>query len=163
MNVVMISGRICCVPKIRILDINGKAVNICNFTIATVNGIGEDDVHDNTNTDFIECICFNREALAVNANMIKGSKITCTGQIRNYFFEDSNRTKHYTNMLVLSQVEYGDTSSAFDRNTDKKKSVDLSIASNLQDVLSLYDKVRDSGYLCIDEDDYYRIAMAGYC
>ena len=163
MNNVMISGRISNVPKLRVLNIDGQSISICNFTIATVDDVGEDGVHDVTNTDFIECICFDREASVLNANFIKGSKITCIGKLKNYFFEDSNRTKHFTQMLILSQVEYGDTFAVFDRNTDKKKSVDMSIACNLKEILSLYNTVRDNGYLCVDEDEYYRIAMANYC
>ncbi len=163
MNNVMISGRICCVPKIRVLNINGKSINICNFTIATVDDVGENDSHDSTNTDFIECICFDKNAITLNANFINGSKIACIGKLKNHYFEDSNRTKHFTQILVLSQVEFGDTMSAFDRNTDKKKSVDLSIASNLKDILSLYDTVCENGYLCVDEDEYYRIAISNYC
>lgn len=163
MNNVTLSGRVCNVPKIRVLKINGKNISICNFTIAIMEGLPENGMYSSSNTDFIECVCFNSEALAINANFIKGSKITCIGKIKNHFFEDSNRTKHFTNILVLSQVEFGDTASAFDKNVDKKKAVDLSISSNITDVLALYESVCDNGYLCIDEDEYYRIAMENFC
>lgn len=162
MNVVTISGRICNVPKLRVLKIKEQTITICNFTLASMDGIAEADDHNVFNTDFIECVCFNSEALALNANFIKGSKINCIGKIKNHFHEDSNRTKHSSHVLILSQVEFGDSLSAFSKNSDKKKSLDYSITSNFSDILSLYNTVCDNGYLCIDEDEYYRIAME-YC
>lgn len=162
MNNVTISGRICNVPKIRILKLHQSTVTICNFTVASMDGIADDGDHTLSNTDFFECICFNKEALMVNANFIKGSKISCAGKIKNFHFEDGNQTKHFTQILVLTQVEFGDSATAFDKNVDKKKSLDLSINSNLSEILELYDSVVDNGYLCIDEDEYYRIAMGNF-
>ena len=82
--------------------------------------------------------------------------------IKNHFHEDCNGTKHFTQILVLSQVEYADSTSAFDKNADKRKAMDLSIHSNLDDVLAVYKMIVSHGYLCLDEDEYYRIAMSRY-
>lgn len=162
MNNVTLTGRIFNVPRIRVLRIDGKAVNICNFTIAVADGISEQGSFSEHNTDFFECVCFGDAALAVNANFIKGSKISCYGKVKNHFFEDANRTKHFTQVFVVYQVEFGDTSSAFDKNTEKKKSIDLSVISELKDVTDLFGRICDNGYLCIDEDEYYRIAMDNF-
>ncbi|MGO4970510.1 single-stranded DNA-binding protein [[Clostridium] aminophilum] len=161
MNSVTVSGRICCVPKIRLLQMGGKTVNVCNFTIASVDGMAEDELHNSQNTDFFECICLNREAITINSKFMKGSKILAQGKLKNHFFEDGNKTKHFTNVLLLTHVEFGDTASACDR--DQNTSLDLSIESNVNDIKALYETVCDNGYLCVDEDEYYRIAMDNFC
>lgn len=157
MNNLSVTGRVCNVPKIRILQIEDKTINICNFTIAVSDGISEEGYQDKKNMDFFECICFNDAALAFNANFIKGSKISCTGKVKNHYFEDANRTKHFTQILVLSQIEFGDTLSVLSRGS-KRKAVDMSITSDYNNIKALYDLICDNGYLCIDEDDYYKIA-----
>lgn len=162
MNNVTLTGRVFNVPKIRVLRINGKAVNICNFTVAVADGIPEDGGNAEHNTDFFECVCFDDTALAINANFVKGAKIACYGKVKNHYFEDANRTKHFTNVFVLYQVEYGDSASVFEKNVEKKKCLDMSVQSDLKDVTDLFDQVCDKGYLLIDEDEYYRIAMDNY-
>lgn len=162
MNNLTLTGRVCNVPKIRVLNVGGKTINICNFTIAVADGLAPGDKYSQKNLDFFECVCFNESALALNANFIKGAKISCAGKLKNHFFEDANRTKHFTQVIVVLQVEYGDTASVFDKNVDGRKAVDMSIVNDFNEVMALYDLVCDHGYLVIDEDDYYKIAMDNY-
>lgn len=70
-----------------------------------------------------------------------------------------NGTKHFTNVFLAEQVEFGDTTAAFEKGSGKKKSIELSVVSDLKMIFNTYKKVCENGFLCIDEEDYYKIAM----
>lgn len=163
MNNVVISGRVCTIPKIRVLQLGTASVSICTFTIAVVdakfNSQNENEAYTEESVDYFECITFNEAASMVNRNFVKGSKIICSGKLKNHYFEDANRTKHFTQVFVVNKVEFGDTEAVFKKYSDKK-SAELSIVSDLMEIDILYKKVCSYGYLCIDEDDYYKIAMS---
>lgn len=162
MNQIMISGRVFNIPKLRIIQIDGRRLTVCNFTVAVTNGIEENDDYKASNIDFFECICFDEAAMQINANFMKGSKITCSGSVKNHFFEDANKTRHFTNVLLLSYVEFGDTASAFYISTNKKKQTDKAIILSYDKIAALFDLMCEKGYLCIDEDEYYRLAMNNF-
>lgn len=162
MNNVVMGGRVCTIPKIRVLQLGTTSVSICTFTIAVVDAkfsFQKENEYQGENVDYFECITFNEAASIVNRNFVKGSKIICSGKLKNHHFEDANQTKHFTQVFVVSNVEFGDTEAVFKKYSDKK-SVELSIVSDLREIDILYKKVCDYGYLCIDEDDYYKIAMS---
>ena len=128
MNSVVLSGRICTVPKIKLLQIEGKSVSMCVFTIAVAEMCCEFDNADPVKNryDYFECVA----------------------------------TKHFTQVFIIEQAEYGDTETVFDKNNSKKKSLELVIAADMKEISELYCKVCENGFLCIDEEDYYRIAMS---
>lgn len=53
MNSVVLSGRICTVPKIKLLQIEGKSVSMCVFTIAVAEMCCEFDNADSVKIDMI--------------------------------------------------------------------------------------------------------------
>lgn len=53
MNSVVLSGRICTVPKIKLLQIEGKSVSMCVFTIAVAEMCCEFDNADPVKIDMI--------------------------------------------------------------------------------------------------------------
>ncbi len=159
MNCFNISGRIASVPKLRIITIEGLDINVCNFTIGIIDDFSSDEDGLSKYTDLIECICFNKSALLLVSNFEKGDKIVSFGKLKNYFFEDCNRTKHFTHVLLVSQFEFGDSKKSLNLSNGSGSSCDLSVLSDVKDVLKLYSFICEHGYLCIDEDDYYSITM----
>ena len=162
MNNMILSGRICTIPKIKLLQLEGKSVSMCVFTISVAEMLGEnvDSASESPGHDFFECVAFENSARLINSNFVKGSKIICRGKMRNHIFADANQTKHFTQVFVIEQVEYGDTESVFDKNSTKGKPLELIIAADMKEVMKLYNKVCENGFLCIDEEDYYRVAMS---
>lgn len=162
MNSVILSGRICTIPKIKLLQIEGKSVSMCVFTIAVAEMRCEFDNTDSGKNryDYFECVAFENAARLINSNFVKGSKIVCRGKMRNHIFADANQTKHFTQVFIIEQAEYGDTETVFDKNNSKKKSLELVIAADMKEISELYCKICENGFLCIDEEDYYRIAMS---
>ena len=144
MNMTVLSGRVCTIPKIKLLQIEEQQVSICLFTVAIVDGVfaTQDYKMEETNIDYFECVAFGEAAIMINANFVKGSKIICKGRMKNHIFNDVNGTKHFTNVFVV-----------------RKKSIELSVVSDLQMLFNTYKKVCENGFLCIDEEEYYKIAM----
>ena len=162
MNSVVLSGRVCTIPKIKLLQVADKPVSMCVFTIAVADGVFAADnqaLLDESNIDYFECVSFGEAAIMINENFVKGSKIICRGRMKNHVFDDVNGTKHFTNVFLAEQAEFGDTNAAFEKGGGKKKSIELSVASDLKMIFDTYKKVCENGFLCIDEEDYYKIAM----
>ena len=159
MNMTVLSGRVCTIPKKKLLQIEEQQVSICLFTVAFVDGVfaTQDYKMEETNIDYFECVAFGEAAIMINANFVKGSKIICKGRMKNHIFNDVNGTKHFTNVFVVEQAEFGDTDAAFEKG--RKKSIELSVVSDLQMLFNTYKKVCENGFLCIDEEEYYKIAM----
>ena len=102
MNSVVLSGRVCTIPKIKLLQVADKPVSMCVFTIAVADGVFAADnqaLLDESNIDYFECVAFDEAAIMINANFVKGSKIICRGRMKNHVFDDVNGTKHFTNVL----------------------------------------------------------------
>ena len=163
MNNVVMGGRICTIPKIRVLHLGGTSVSICTFTIAIADTKFDfqnmNDKYSESSVDYIECITFNDVASMVNQNFVKGSKIICSGKLKNHYFEDANCTKHFTQVFLVSCAEFGDTEAVFNKYSEKKKKAEMSIVSDLKEIDDLFKEVCSHGYLCVDEDDYFKLAM----
>jgi len=160
MNQFFITGRVYKVPVTNILSItgnDGKKINMCNFIIA-INDGNNNDVDDNNKRDFIQCVCLNELALSFSKNFCEGAKISCSGKLKNYSFADSNRTKHFTHYLLVTQFEFGDSQNSL----SDKGSSDFLFLSDSKNDLKLLAAANDNGYLCIDESDYYRLAMDSF-
>jgi single-stranded DNA-binding protein len=119
-----------------------------------------DDSFENTkrNVDFFECISFGAVASMINGSFVKGCKVILTGKFKNYCFYDCNKTRHFTQVFVISRIENGDTASSFEKNVGSK-SMEKTIEADLKDIYDSFDEVVKSGFVCVDEDDYYRLAF----
>lgn len=164
MNSIVFSGRICAVPKFCIINLGDEAVAVCKYVVGVCeSGLDYDvdivkDIYSESKVDFFECLAVKKTAQMINDNFVKGSKILLRGRLKNYRFEDSNSTKHFTNIILTEQAEFGDTESAFNKIVRKNKSADLAIVSDLREVESIYERLCEDGLLCIDENDYYYLA-----
>lgn len=159
MNNIILSGRVCSIPKIKLLPIEGRSIGMCVFTIVVSDFSFCDEENENKKTDYFECVAFDAVAQQISVNFTKGSKIIVKGKMQNHFFTDVNQTKHFTQILVIEHAEFGDTESVFDKN-NKKKPLDMVIAAEMKDVFKHYRSACENGFLCIDEEEYYKIAMS---
>jgi len=156
------SGRICSVPKISTIQLEGKRIRVCKFVIAVFDGVFE--YLDKTDfsegkVDFFECVAFEEPAKMIFDNFVKGSKIIVSGKMKNHRFSDVNNAKHYTNILLVEQAELGDTEAMLSKISAKKSTTEHTIVSNLKELDELFLSVCKNGFLCIEEDDYYNIAI----
>lgn len=151
MNNMTLAGYIYSVPRIKLIRLKDKVINVCNFVVR---------VEDSASIDYFECICFDEAATLIVNNFVKGAKIVLSGKLKNYHFEDNNGTKHFTQVCVFTHAEPGDVSVP---NKTRKKATTVSTDIYIEDksnVFNTYNALAESGILCINDDDYYRLAFS---
>lgn len=149
MNYGMFTGVLCTIPSVAIIPIGERdEIFICKFVICT-NEYVEGKIH----CDFFECVAFEDTAKAVHDGFRKGVRINAFGKVKNFTFKDANNTPHFTNIVLAEHVELGDNI------TDPPEAGNISVIAELKEMDRMYKEVCDNGFLCIDENDYYYIAL----
>lgn len=101
MNKVILTGRLTRDPESRMSQSN---VEVSRFSLACqcdfVNKNGERE------TEFINCVAFNKLAGTINRYCHKGSLISITGRIRNSSYDAQDGSKRYTTDVVAEQMEF---------------------------------------------------------
>lgn len=97
MNKIILSGNLTKSIEIR-YTANGLAV--ANFTIAVKREIKEDE------TDFINCVAYNKTAELIGKYLDKGSKVLIEGRIQTGSYENKEGKKVYTTDVVVDKVEF---------------------------------------------------------
>lgn len=100
-NKVILMGRLTRDPEIRYTG-NEKAV--CNFTVAVENGYG-----DKKQTDFINCVAWNKAAEFLEKYFTKGMMIIVDGRISTRTWEGQDGRKNYVTEVVANEVKFGET------------------------------------------------------
>ena len=124
MNKVILTGRLTRDPESRMSQSN---VEVARFSLACqcdfVNKNGERD------TEFINCVAFNKLAGTINRYCHKGSLISITGRIRNSSYDAQDGSKRYTTDVVAEQMEFlGAKNSNFNNSSYEEAPVDNSYA-----------------------------------
>ena len=101
MNKVILTGRLTRDPESRMTQSN---MEVSRFSLACQN----DFVNRNgeRETEFVNCVAFNRLATTINKYCKKGSLISITGRIRNSSYEAQDGSKRYTTDVVAEQMEF---------------------------------------------------------
>lgn len=128
MNKVILIGRLTRDPESRMSQSN---MEIARFSLACnsdfVNRNGERE------TEFINCVAFNRLASTINRYCKKGTQVSCTGRIRNSSYDAQDGTKRYTTDVVVEQMEFlGSKTNTGDNQADS--SISYSPQDNTKDI-----------------------------
>lgn len=91
-------GRLTADPQLRYTPGNGVAV--CKFTLAINRQFKKDE------TDFINCIAFNKTGEAITQYLTKGRQLAVTGSIRTGSYDTQDGTKRYTTDVVVESFEF---------------------------------------------------------
>ena len=101
MNKVILTGRLTRDPESRMTQSN---MEISRFSLACksdfVNRDGQRD------TEFINCVAFNRSAQTINRYCRKGQMILVQGRIRNSSYDAQDGTKRYVTEVVVENIEF---------------------------------------------------------
>lgn len=159
MNYSFLNGRVATVPKVSIVPLEaGVMLYVCKFVTAVPDGIVNEKQEMRYN--FFECIAFEDTAKKISKYFLKSAKIVVFGKLVNHIFKDINNTSHFTNIILVEHVEFGDTESGINRINLEPKLPDFKVIANIDEVDKLYEEVCKQGFLCVDEDDYYNIASS---
>ncbi len=101
MNKVILAGRLTRDPESRMTQSN---MEISRFSLACQSDfVSRDGERD---TEFINCVAFNRSAQTINRYCHKGQMILVQGRIRNSSYDAQDGTKRYTTDVVVDNFEF---------------------------------------------------------
>ena len=125
MNKVILTGRLTRDPESRMTQSN---MEVSRFSLACQN----DFVNRNgeRETEFINCVAFNRLAGTINKFCKKGSLISITGRIRNSSYEAQDGPKRYTTDGVAEQMEFLGSKNSSSANVDYETNYESPIEGN---------------------------------
>lgn len=107
MNKAILMGRLTKAPELRHTSAGTPVVS---FSIAIDNGYGE-----NKQTDFVNCVAWNKTAEFVSNYFEKGSMIIVIGRIATRTWEDQGGKKRYATEVVAGEVDFGESKAARQR------------------------------------------------
>ena len=101
MNRANLTGRLTSKPELRVSQHGGAS---CRFTLAVTrkhkNAMGEYD------SDFIQCVAFNKTADTINNYVQKGDLLGVEGRIQTGSYTASDGTKRYTTDVVVDSIDF---------------------------------------------------------
>lgn len=104
-NKVILMGRLTKDPELRYTN---NKTPVCSFTIAVNNGYGEKQ-----QTDFINCLAWNKTAEFVTKYFSKGKMIVIAdGRISTRSWETQDGKRAYATEVVAKEVSFGETKSS---------------------------------------------------
>lgn len=98
MNKTILIGRLTADPTLNFAAGTGTAVT--RFSLAVTRPFKKDE------TDFINCIAFNKRAEAIAQYLTKGRQLAVTGSIRTGSYDAKDGTKRYTTDIVVDSFEF---------------------------------------------------------
>ncbi len=126
-NKAILMGRLTRDPELRH---TGSGTPVCSFSIAIDNGYG-----DNRQTDFINCVAWNKTAEFVEKYFTKGRMIIVVGRISTRTWEGQDGKKNYVTEVVASEVSFGESKRAADDNGySASQRQDFGIDSNVPEM-----------------------------
>ena len=100
-NKAILMGRLTRDPELRHTS---SGTPVCSFSIAIDNGYGE-----NRQTDFINCVAWNKTAEFVSNYFTKGKMIIVIGRIQTRSWEGQDGKRNYATEVVASEVSFGES------------------------------------------------------
>jgi single-strand DNA-binding protein len=107
MNKVIMTGRLTKDPDIRKPEDEG-GVSIANFTLAINRKIKSGNQEE---TDYFDCIAFEKLAIFTEKYLRQGSKILITGKLQNNNYIGRDSKKVYGVKIVLDEIEFAESKS----------------------------------------------------
>ena len=112
MNKAILIGRLTKDPELRYAAGSGTAV--CRFTLAVSRQFKKDE------TDFINCIAFNKQGEAIAQYVTKGRQLAVIGNIRTGSYDGQDGIKRYTTDILVESFEFIGNSNNGNVNTNNQ-------------------------------------------
>lgn len=111
LNKAILMGRLVRDPELRHTPSNTP---VTSFTLAIDRG--RKDPNGNKQTDFIDCVAWNRSAEFVKQWFTKGMLAIVVGRIQSRNWEDKNGSKRVSIEVVCDEVTFGETKKSREEN-----------------------------------------------
>ena len=113
MNKVILIGRLTRDPELRRSN-TGMAV--CNFSVAVNRGFAGQN--NEPQTDFINCVCFDKQAENLSRYMTKGRLISVDGRIQSRSYDNQEGKRVYVTEVVATNIQYLESKSSTQGTTN---------------------------------------------
>lgn len=100
LNHVVIVGRLTKEPTLRKTQ---KGASVVSFTVACARRVGQGQ---ESQTDFINCVAWNKTADAINTYVKKGHLIGVSGHIQTRNYDDQQGKKQFVTEVMCEQVVF---------------------------------------------------------
>ena len=108
-NKVILMGRLTKDPELRYTN---SGTPVISFSVAINNGYGEKQ-----QTDFVNCVAWNKTAEFVTKNFTKGKMIIVIGRITTRSWETQDGKRAYATEVTANEVSFGETKTSPQLNT----------------------------------------------
>ena len=130
MNVLIHVGRFTADPEVRYTQ-DGKP--IVKFSMAIGRRFKREGDAD---ADFFNYVAFGKTAEFVEKYFYKGMKAVITGELRNNHYTDKDGVKHYSEQIIVSNIEFAESKKNVENN-DKGTTEDTGDFMNIPDNVDL--------------------------
>lgn len=120
MNKVILIGRLTKNPELRFTSSN---IAVTTFSLA-VDRVGSEEA------DFIDIVVWRKQAENCNKYLEKGSKVAVEGSIQKRSYENKNGEKRYLTEVAAENVQFLDTKSKVQQETNEYKDSSVKTETN---------------------------------
>lgn len=106
-NNVVFVGRFTRDPELR--NVGNGDTKVCSFALARNRSFNKDK--DHPESDFIDCVAWNKIAETICNYFHKGSRIGVSGELQTRNYDDKNGIKHKVTEIVVNSIEFIDPKS----------------------------------------------------
>lgn len=114
MNKVILMGRLTRDPEVRYSQ-GERSMAIVRYTLA-VDRRGRRNDEGQTNTDFINCVAFDKAGEFAEKYFRQGMRVLISGRIQTGSYTNKDNQKVYTTDIVIEDQEFADSKAAGDAN-----------------------------------------------
>lgn len=137
LNKIILHGRLTKDPELR--QVGTDKLSLCNFTVAVDRPYSKGE----TKADFIKCQAWRQTADFIGKYFSKGKLIIVEGMLTNNNYEDKNGVKHYSYVVGVQNVSFGESKNSSSGGQQGYTASD-SKATTLDDVdLSEFEELDD--------------------
>lgn len=108
LNKIILHGRLTADPEIK--RVGTDNLSLCTFTVAVDRPYSKGE----TKADFINCQAWRQTADFIGKYFSKGKLIVVEGMLTNNNYEDKNGVKHYSYVVGVQNVSFGEGKSSSD-------------------------------------------------
>ena len=98
MNKAILVARLVTEPNVKV---GQSGTKVCTFRVAI-----DDNYKDNKHTDFLNVVCFNKQAENCEKYLAKGRQVAVEGKIHTDSYENKDGKKVYTTEIYAERIEF---------------------------------------------------------
>lgn len=137
MNKVILMGRLVKDAEVRMTGPNQDTA-VGRYTLAVNRRFVDKNDPNAQNADFVNCVCFGKQADFAEKYLKKGIKIAITGRIQTGSYINKDGVKVYTTEVVIEEQEFAESKNASRSNgnpvpTSNDNDGFMNIPDNLED------------------------------